>query len=208
MSSRRSDILPHSVQAPVRAWRATLLVNVPTIALILIMFPLGNLLEEKIDPYFLRIGMLIGFNIILAVSLQLINGFSGQFSLGHAGFMAVGAYLAAFPAIKYSKRFDDPGATLLFYIALAVSVGIAAALLWFLFYAIRQSRKIHRSLPGILLVLLVVWIVWDFSKTSELTETPDWAVWSHASILLQKLFGVIITGIGPTATRLFHVLPE
>ncbi len=34
-------------------------------------------------------------NIILAVSLNLINGFTGQLSLGHAGFMAVGAYVAA-----------------------------------------------------------------------------------------------------------------
>lgn len=33
-------------------------------------------------------------NIILAVSLSLINGFTGQLSLGHAGFMAVGAYVA------------------------------------------------------------------------------------------------------------------
>ena len=34
----------------------------------------------------------ICINIILAVSLNLINGFTGQLSLGHAGFMAVGAY--------------------------------------------------------------------------------------------------------------------
>ncbi|HEV8544509.1 MAG TPA: branched-chain amino acid ABC transporter permease, partial [Verrucomicrobiae bacterium] len=38
---------------------------------------------------------LVGINIILAVSLNLINGYTGQFSLGHAGFMAVGAYTAA-----------------------------------------------------------------------------------------------------------------
>jgi branched-chain amino acid transport system permease protein len=37
----------------------------------------------------------IGINIIMAVSLNLINGYTGQFSLGHAGFMAVGAYTAA-----------------------------------------------------------------------------------------------------------------
>lgn len=35
---------------------------------------------------------LMGVNIILAVSLNLINGFTGQLSLGHAGFMAIGAY--------------------------------------------------------------------------------------------------------------------
>jgi branched-chain amino acid transport system permease protein len=37
----------------------------------------------------------IGVNVILAVSLNVVNGFTGQFSLGHAGFMAVGAYTAA-----------------------------------------------------------------------------------------------------------------
>jgi branched-chain amino acid transport system permease protein len=34
----------------------------------------------------------IGVNIILAVSLNMVNGFTGQFSIGHAGFMAIGAY--------------------------------------------------------------------------------------------------------------------
>jgi branched-chain amino acid transport system permease protein len=34
----------------------------------------------------------IGINIILAVSLNIVNGFTGQFSIGHAGFMALGAY--------------------------------------------------------------------------------------------------------------------
>lgn len=39
--------------------------------------------------------VLIGINIILATSLNLVIGFSGQFSLGHAGFMALGAYSSA-----------------------------------------------------------------------------------------------------------------
>jgi branched-chain amino acid transport system permease protein len=39
--------------------------------------------------------MAAGINIILAVSLNVVNGFTGQFSIGHAGFMAVGAYTAA-----------------------------------------------------------------------------------------------------------------
>jgi branched-chain amino acid transport system permease protein len=43
--------------------------------------------------------MFIGINIILAVSLTVVNGFAGQFSLGHAGFMALGGYTAA--AIVY-----------------------------------------------------------------------------------------------------------
>jgi branched-chain amino acid transport system permease protein len=50
---------------------------------------------DRINPYFLDVGTGIGINIILAVSLNLVNGYTGQFSLGHAGFMAVGAYLSA-----------------------------------------------------------------------------------------------------------------
>src|SRR5256885_12523064 len=42
--------------------------------------------------YYNRIIVLMGINIMLAVSLNIINGHAGQFSLGHAGFMAVGGY--------------------------------------------------------------------------------------------------------------------
>jgi branched-chain amino acid transport system permease protein len=39
--------------------------------------------------------MYVGINIILATSLNLVNGYMGEFSLAHAGFMAVGAYTSA-----------------------------------------------------------------------------------------------------------------
>jgi branched-chain amino acid transport system permease protein len=54
-----------------------------------------SLFADRINPYLLFVLYAIGINIILAVSLNLINGYTGQFSLGHAGFMAVGAYTAA-----------------------------------------------------------------------------------------------------------------
>jgi len=50
----------------------------------------------RTGPYIHQIVILVGINIILAVSLNLINGFTGQFSIGHAGFFAVGAYTSAF----------------------------------------------------------------------------------------------------------------
>jgi branched-chain amino acid transport system permease protein len=56
---------------------------------------LVSLVANQINSYWLFIAYDIGINIILAVSLNLINGYTGQFSLGHAGFMAVGAYTAA-----------------------------------------------------------------------------------------------------------------
>src|SRR5688572_16895201 len=52
-------------------------------------------LRDLIGAYNYQIVILVGINIILAVSLNLINGFTGQFSIGHAGFYAVGAYTCA-----------------------------------------------------------------------------------------------------------------
>lgn len=51
--------------------------------------------EGMFDSFTMQIFKLCAINIILALSLNLINGFTGLFSLGHAGFMAVGAYTCA-----------------------------------------------------------------------------------------------------------------
>src|SRR5437660_2280925 len=59
----------------------------------------------KLNSYYLQVVIFIGINIILAVSLNLINGYTGQFSLGHAGFMAVGAYTAAAISIFAGPHF-------------------------------------------------------------------------------------------------------
>ena len=54
-----------------------------------------SFVTDQLDAYYHRMIIMAGVNITLAVSLNLINGFTGQFSLGHAGFMAIGAYLSA-----------------------------------------------------------------------------------------------------------------
>ncbi|HLN59742.1 MAG TPA: branched-chain amino acid ABC transporter permease [Thermoanaerobaculia bacterium] len=56
------------------------------------------------SPYLLQVICLAGINIILAVSLNLINGFTGQFSIGHAGFMAIGAYTSAYVTVNFGDR--------------------------------------------------------------------------------------------------------
>src|SRR5262245_47774811 len=56
---------------------------------------LSLLLPSAQDNYYSKIAMTAGISVTLAVSLNIVNGFTGQFSLGHAGFMAVGAYTAA-----------------------------------------------------------------------------------------------------------------
>jgi branched-chain amino acid transport system permease protein len=78
-----------------------------------------SLAAGSFNRYYLGIAIDVGINIILAVSLNLINGHTGQFSLGHAGFMAVGGYVAAKMTLLYG--------TTLFLPALFVG-GMVAAL--------------------------------------------------------------------------------
>src|SRR4029078_10920462 len=59
-----------------------------------------SLFSNQIDDYFLDIMLNVGINVILAVSLNLVNGHTGQFSLGHAAFMAVGAYGASIVSLE------------------------------------------------------------------------------------------------------------
>lgn len=54
-----------------------------------------------ITSYYMATMATISINIILAVSLNLITGFTGQLSLGHAGFMAIGAYACALVTMRY-----------------------------------------------------------------------------------------------------------
>jgi branched-chain amino acid transport system permease protein len=65
------------------------------LAAVLVLSLLVSLFANQFNSYWLFISYDIAVNVILAVSLNLINGYTGQFSLGHAGFMAVGAYTAA-----------------------------------------------------------------------------------------------------------------
>ncbi len=70
------------------------------------------LLNSVFNSYQTRILRLCGIYVVLALSLNLINGFTGQFSLGTAGFMAIGAYTSAIltmsPAQKVATYYLEP----------------------------------------------------------------------------------------------------
>ncbi len=73
---------------------ARYLINLALFAAFLV---LGSALIKNgtISTYHSKVIMLIGINIILTVSLNIATGYLGQLPLGHAGFMAVGAYASA-----------------------------------------------------------------------------------------------------------------
>jgi len=59
-----------------------------------------------VDDYYQILLVMICLNIILSVSLNLITGFTGQFSLGHAGFMAIGAYVCGYITVTVKQEFS------------------------------------------------------------------------------------------------------
>jgi branched-chain amino acid transport system permease protein len=98
---------------------------------------LGMLLGGVLNSHDKKLLVFIGINIILAVSLNMVNGLCGQFSIGHAGFMAVGCYASI--AVTYYGGFalfgdvakhDTIGGYLLFLGSILVG-GLVAALFGF-----------------------------------------------------------------------------
>ena len=81
---------------------------------------------QLISPYAQLLLVSVGVNIILTTSLNLVNGYMGEFSVGHAGFMAVGAYGAAIMTVNVLPY--GAAAPWLFPLAI-VAGGLAAALL-------------------------------------------------------------------------------
>lgn len=83
---------------------------------------------DFVDLYLQLILIYVGINIILTVSLNLINGYMGEFSVGHAGFMAVGAYVASLLTVH---AIPAGWQNVLFPLAILAG-GVGAALVGFL----------------------------------------------------------------------------
>ncbi len=94
--------------------------SIITLVALIAAYIIGQVLISNgiIDSYIQLNMTIIGINIILAVSLNLITGFTGQFTLGHAAFMAIGAYVSAIFTAKLGQPF----------IVAIIASGIAASI--------------------------------------------------------------------------------
>lgn len=71
---------------------------------------LQQFVVPAVGPFYAKILLDIGIAIVAAASLNIVNGFAGQFSIGHAGFMMVGGYAAAWLTYYGSiQLWDSPG---------------------------------------------------------------------------------------------------
>lgn len=108
--------------------------NKSIIIIVLIYIVLQIAYNAKlINSYYMQLMLFAGINIIMTVSLNIVNGFTGQFSIGQAGFMAVGGYASAIittlilPTSSWPKYLSLP----VFILSLIIG-GIVAAIVGFL----------------------------------------------------------------------------
>ena len=102
-------------------WLVRLLSVAAAFAFAFAMQGLGSVIG---DDYAYRVINVSGIFITLAVSLNLINGITGQFSIGHAAFYQVGAYVTGYMTLK---MFDPGGMHPTLWLIMMMFVGAAAA---------------------------------------------------------------------------------
>ncbi len=118
------------------SWVKNLIIGIVILAVLYVlnaMMTSSGFFGMGVDDYQARLLVFICINIILATSLNLINGFTGQFSIGHAGFMAVGGYASAFFTVTYGKALEGSlmflgeniAWSLVLFVALAVGAIVA-----------------------------------------------------------------------------------
>lgn len=90
----------------------------------------GTVINFGFNSYVQLILLFACVNILLSLSLNLVNGYTGQFSLGHAGFMAIGAYFTAYASTKWS--FMPESLRILELFLFSIGAGLAAAMAGFL----------------------------------------------------------------------------
>lgn len=90
----------------------------------------GLFADFALDAYIQLLILYSMVNILLAMSLNFVSGYTGQFSLGHAGFMSVGAYFSAYASMHWQIFPESLGFLNFFFYTLGA--GLTAAFAGFL----------------------------------------------------------------------------
>lgn len=127
---------------------------------------------DIIDSYLFLNIVSIGINIILAVSLNLITGFTGQFSLGHAAFMSIGAYTSGIITAKLGLPF------IVGIIAAALVAAIAGLLIGVPTLRLKGDYLAIATL-GFGEIVRIIGLNWDYiGGAMGLNDIPRYTNWT------------------------------
>ncbi|MBM7609426.1 branched-chain amino acid transport system permease protein [Lysinibacillus composti] len=135
---------------------------------------------QLLDLYYQNMLITMCINIMLAVSLHIVIGITGQFSIGHAGFLAVGAYLSAVATMKLGLPFP-----------IAILIGAVVAALAGLLVGIPTLRLKGDYLAiatlGFAEIIRIVFLNVDYVGGAAGMVVNHMSTWTYAFI------GVVIT---------------
>lgn len=161
--------------------------NLIKVSAIIALYVIGQLLinADIIDSYLFLNIVSIGINIILAVSLNLITGFTGQFSLGHASFMAIGAYTSGI----LTAKLDYPFAVGI--IGAALMAAIAGVLIGTPTLRLKGDYLAIATL-GFGEIVRIVGLNWDYAGGAMgLNDIPPYTNWTWLYFLVVLTIVVI-----------------
>ena len=161
--------------------------NLIKVIAIVVVYGVGQLLinADIIDSYLFLNIVSIGINIILAVSLNLITGFTGQFSLGHASFMAIGAYTSGI----LTAKLDYPFAVGI--IGAALMAAIAGVLIGTPTLRLKGDYLAIATL-GFGEIVRIVGLNWDYAGGAMgLNDIPPYTNWTWLYFLVVLTIVVI-----------------
>ena len=150
-------------------WKSIGLRALPLIVaylLVLILIQVG-----VINDYYFAIIVTICINIILAASLNLVVGFTGQLSLGHAGFMAIGAYTCAIITMSV----DSEWGFVLGVLAGAVLAALVGALVGLPTLRLRGDYLAIATLGMSEIIRIVLLNLEATNGAAGLSPVPQWA---------------------------------
>lgn len=137
-----------------------------------------TLIATKIMPPFYSLNLiLVCVYIIMAVSLNLINGITGQFSIGHAGFMSIGAYFSAIITVNFE------GPLVVGLIIGAIAAGIAGFLVGLPTLRLRGDYLAIATL-GLGEIVRVIFINTDYVGGASGLPVPSTINWTWAFWLM------------------------
>jgi branched-chain amino acid transport system permease protein len=142
--------------------------------------------------YYLQILLIVGIFITLTLSLNLINGFCGQFSLGHAGFWGVGAYTSAVYSVYFALPVSTPVNMIIALIVGFVSSAICGLIIGVPCLRLRGDYLAIATLGFGEILRIIIMNTEAVGGPRGFTDIPKWAniYWVYAIALIVIVFMV------------------
>jgi branched-chain amino acid transport system permease protein len=178
--------------------------------LLSLAIPAFNLL----DLYVQLVLIYVGINIILTVSLNLVNGYMGEFSVGHAGFMAVGAYVASILTVKL---FPESAQAFLFPVAVLAGGAVAGLLGLIVALPSFKTRGDYLAIVTLAFLMIVKSVIENidaiggprgFLGMEKLTSLPWTYVWTVLALWMIRNLVYSRFGRGVQAIREDEIATE